>query len=272
MAATAELDKAIDAATQEILDIDKEASDKSGDKPVVEAPKEDEESESSEEPSGSEDESSDDDLDEDSLAQAKNLYKAIKGPQGPAIIAALAQNVGLLKADTPKEVKSDAKSLAQIVTEALGPEFKMLVPQLTKMMQDVLESERQERTAKFNEIEQQNMVRETNQVAEKLAKENKISVDQLWKLITPLTEDMLPGPKTSVETYMRNLYKQATVGRVAAKTNAQIADKARRNASDAPSRLQSAGSISEGKLPTKKMNLKESIKWAQEQIAASNKG
>lgn len=276
MAQTAELDKAIDAATEEILEIDKKSKTPSKDKKEVESTSTEEEegetAESSEESQDSEDESSEDDLDEDTLAEAKNLYRAIKGPQGPAIIAALAQQAGLLKAETPAEVKRDVKSLSQIVTEALGPEFKMLAPQMTKLMQDVLESERQERTAKFNEIEQQNTSRETHSVMEKIAKENKISSDQLGKLILPLTDEFLPGPKTSVETYIRGLYKQATVGRIAAKTNAQIADKARRNASDAPSRLHSAGSVSESKLPPKKMNLKESIKWAQEQIAAGDKG
>lgn len=259
---TAEIDKAISDATDEILKIDEKiAAD-------AEDIKEDDESESSDEPTGSEDEESSDDdgFDEVTLAEAKNLYKALKSDQGPAIIAALAQNVGLLKAETPKEVKENVKSLTEIVTESLGPEFKMLVPQMTKMMTAVLETERQERAARFNEIEQQNVTREVSTVMDKIAKENKISVPQLEKLISPLTGDMLPGPKTSVETYIRGLYKQATVGRVAAKTNAQIADKARRNASDAPSRLHTAGSVNESKMPSKKMTLKESIAWAQKEI------
>lgn len=273
----AEIDKAISDATDEILEIDKKIDkDKSvsdrGSDTKVETEEGDDDAESSEEPTGSEDETSeDDDFDEVTLSEAKNLYRAIKGEQGPAIIAALAQQAGLLKAETPKEVRENVRSLQQIVEEALGPEFKMLAPQMTKMMTAVLETERAERSARFNEIEQQNVTREVTGVMDKVAKENKISVKQLEQLISPLTGEFLPGPKTSVETYIRGLYKQATVGRTAAKTSAQIADKARRNASDAPSRLHSAGSVSESKLPSKKMSLKESIAWAQQEIASKNK-
>jgi len=268
---TAALDKAISDATDEILKIDEKiASDRGSDKEVVEGDEsESESSEESEVSTDTEEESSeDDDFDEATLSEAKNLYRAIKGEQGPAIIAALAQQAGLLKAETKTEVRENVRSLQQIVEEALGPEFKMLAPQMTKMMTAVLETERQERSARFNEIEQANVTREVTGVMDKVAKENKISVAQLEKLISPLTGEFLPGPKTSVETYIRGLYKQATVGKVAARTNAQIADKARRNASDAPSRLHTAGSVNESKMPTKKMSLKESIAWAQQEIAS----
>lgn len=265
---TAELDKAISDATDEILKIDEKiASDSKTKEKVVEG-NEDEESEESEESTGSEDEeSSEDDFDETTLTEAKNLYKALKGDQAPAIIAALAQQVGLFKAETPKEVKENVKSLTEIVTDALGPEFKMLVPQMTKMMTAVLENERAERSAKFNEIEQQNVNRETVTVMDKVARENKISSEQLGKLIVPLTAEFLPGPKTSVETYIRGLYKQATVGRAAAQDRAKLADKARRNASDAPSRLNSAGAGSDKVDFNKKRSLKASIALAQQMIA-----
>jgi len=266
------VDKAINEATEEILK-DSKDSDAKGEESKEKNKKEDQESESSEdsedeESSGSDEEkSSDDDFDDVTLKEAKALYRAIKGDQGPAIIAALAQQAGLLKAETKQEVKDNVKSLSQIVTEALGPEFKMLVPQMTRMMEAVLETARAEHSVKFNEIEQQNIQQMTNSAMEKVARENKISTEQLGKMIVPLTQEFLPGANTSAETYIRGLYKQATVGKFAAQDKAKIADKARRNASDAPSRLHTAGSISEGKLPTKKMSLKESIAWAQQQIA-----
>lgn len=267
MAAPAAIDKAIEDATKEILEETppKDAAVETQDSPDK---KEDEESESSEEPTGSEDEPSDDEFDNASLVEAKNLYRALKSDKAPAIIAALAQQAGLLNADTKKEVREDVKSLQEIVTDALGEQYKFLAPQMTKMMTAVLENERSERTAKFNEIEQRDTQTRVNSAMEKVARENKISVDQLGRMISPLTEEFLPGPKTSEDTYIRGLYKQATVGRVAAKTNAQIADKARRNASDAPSRLQTTGSVSDKAQPSKKMSLKESIAFAQEQIKA----
>lgn len=267
------IDTAIAEAADEILgdvkEIDKKiasAAGVEGDTDEGESPEESEVSTDTEEET-----SDDDDFDEATLSEAKNLYRAIKGEQGPAIIAALAQQAGLLKAETKTEVRENVRSLQQIVEEALGPEFKMLAPQMTKMMTAVLETERQERSARFNEIEQANVTREVTSVMDKVAKESKISVSQLEKLISPLTGEFLPGPKTSVETYIRGLYKQATVGRTASQDRAKLADKARRNASDAPSRLNSAGSISESKLPSKKMSLKESIAWAQQEIA-SKKG
>lgn len=255
-----EIDKAIGDAADEIL---AESTPAEG-----EETKEAEEAESSEEPTGSEDESpAGDEFDEVTLKEAKNLYLALKGEQGPAIIAALAQNAGLLnKPETKQEVKQNVRALSQIVEEALGAEFKMIAPQMTRLLTDVLEQERSDRAARFNEIEQQNTAREVTSTMDKIAKENKISSEQLGKLIEPLTKDLLPGPKTSVETYIRSLYKQATVGKLASRTSAQIADKARRNASDAPSRLHSAGSVSESNKAPKKMNLNDSIKHAMQQL------
>lgn len=264
---TAEIDKAISEVADEILgdvkEIDKKIeADKATDPPEGSV----DDTDPDDDPQNPDPQEDPDDFDEATLSEAKNLYRAIKGEQGPAIIAALAQQAGLLKAETKQEVKENVKSLTDIVSDALGPEFKMLVPQMTKMMTAVLESQRTESAAKFNKIEQANVAREVTTVMDKIARENKISVKQLEGLISPLTGEFLPGPKTSAETYIRGLYKQATVGRTVAKTTAQLADKARRNASDAPSRLHTAGSINESKMPTKKMSLKESIKWAQQEI------
>ena len=211
------------------------------------------------------------DLSDQELLESKNLYKALKDPTtAAAVIAALAQQAGILpKANeaplTKKEEAVAKREIKDIFAEALGKEYGFLAERLTPAIEAVMQQERTEQEGRFAEIQQSNVEREVIASYEALAKETKGESKRFETRMAQLSEE-IPIGNMNVKTYMQRLYTLASNER---KSSPQkVADQIRRNASDAPARLRTtAVPLAEGSVPDKKMNLNESIAWAQSQIA-----
>ena len=218
-----------------------------------------------------------DDLTPEQLIESKNLYKALSGPQANAIIAALAQQAGLLpKAGeaplTKKEEVSARKEIKDIFAEALGKEYGFLADRLAPAIEAVVKQERESSDNRFAELQQSNVEREVVTAYDKLATETKGASKQFEARMAALSEE-IPIGNMNVATYMGRLYTIASNER---KSSPQkVADQIRRNAADPSSRLRSTAServSGNVEIPTKKMNLDESIAFAQEQIRQGKRG
>lgn len=210
------------------------------------------------------------DLSEQELAESRNLYLALRGPQANAIIAALAAQAGLLAkpgeaAPTKTEIKESKKEIKDILAESLGKEYSFLADRLGPAIEAVLDQERKTSDSRFDSLQQANVEREVVASYNRLATETKGESKKFETRMAALAEE-IPIGNQNVETYMKRLYTIASNER---KSSPQkIADQIRRNASDAPQRLRSsagpAGPVAE--IPTKKMSIDESIRWAQDQL------
>ena len=227
--------------------------------PEVEVEKEKEEEEESEE----------EDLDEPSRDEAFRLYKALKDPKAaPAIIAALAQQVGVLPSSESKtEARQQVKDIKSILADSLGPEYKFLADRLGPAIELVIVQEREAQSQKLSQIELHNIEKEIEQTFSTLAKESKGESRRLEARMYALMDEIVPSANISVDKYIRHIYAIASAGRKQPTTK-EVADKIRRNANDAPSRLQSGTAVGrESSLPNKKMNINQSINWALDQLA-----
>ncbi len=232
-----------------------------------------EEETTEEETSEVEETSTESDLTPEQLIESKNLYKALSGPQANAIIAALAQQAGILpKAGeaplTKKEETVARREIKDIFADALGKEYSFLADRLSPAIEAVMKQERESSDTRFAELQQTNVEREVVTAYDKLATETKGASKQFEARMATLSEEM-PIGNMNIETYMRRLYTLASNER---KSSPQkVADQIRRNAADAPTRLRSSvGPTSSGiEIPDKKMNLNEAVNWAVDQV---NKG
>ncbi len=211
------------------------------------------------------------DLSDSELIESKNLYKALKNPQtAQAVVAALAAQAGLLPKPgeaplTKKEEAAAKRETIDIVKDALGPEYSFLADRLGKIFDEVVQQTEKKSEERFAEIQQSNVEREVVASYEALAKETKGESKKFETRMAQLSEE-IPIGNMNVKTYMQRLYTLASNER---KSSPQkVADQIRRNASDAPARLRStAVPLTEVGVPDKKMNLNESIAWAQSQLA-----
>ena len=210
------------------------------------------------------------DLSEQELLESKNLYKALKNPETRAsIVAALAQQAGLLLTTSgkpPSEAQTEkaAKTVQELLAEGLGKEYSFLAPKLGPAIEAVLNQERETQNARFAEIQQSNVEREVVVATGKIAQETKGASKVFEARMAALSEE-IPIGNLSVEKYVRNLYVLASNER---RTSPQkVADQIRRNAAG-PERLRtsSAGASSGPQIPDKKMSLDESVRWASDQL------
>ncbi len=217
-----------------------------------------------------------DDLSETELVESKNLYKALKNPQtAAAVVAALAQQAGLLPkaGDAPLTKREEAaakRETIDIVKDALGPEYSFLADKLGKIFDEVVQQTEKKSEERFAEIQQSNVEREVVASYEALAKETKGESKKFETRMAQLSEE-IPIGNMNVKTYMQRLYTLASNER---KSSPQkVADQIRRNASDAPARLRStAVPLNETDGPgDKKRSLDESIAWAVSQQAKGKK-
>ncbi len=261
----AELNKAVEAAAEELKGEKKEPEKKVEDKPEVKLETEGED----ETPEGSDEtrQSDDADLSDEQKAESYRLYKALSDNKtaGP-IVAALAQQMGLLKAEaTPKEEKKAVRDIQTVLSDALG-EYKFLAPQLGKAFEEILASERQEQEVKFEEIQRHRVEQEVVAATDKLARETKGESRKLEATMHKLSEE-IPIGTMSVETYVRRLHTLASSEKTKSSPSA-IADKIRRNANDLPGRLH-AGRNGEPErvLPKEKLNLNKAVDWALQELS-----
>lgn len=212
------------------------------------------------------------DLNEDQVKEARILYKALLDPnQRVAILGALAAQAGItIGGNTPQqEIREEAKAkkaLTTLIKEAL-PEFPALADKLAPAIEEFISQEREEQQAEVQQLQIQNLENTVQSEINSLNRELKGTITQsVANRMGELAGQYLMGPDVTVKDYIRSLYTLATAGRTNQRTSQQIADRIRRNATNAPDRLRSApGSDQAGKIPDKKMSLNESVRWAIEQ-------
>lgn len=216
-----------------------------------------------------------DELSTEQLAEAKRVYKILNDPsqRGP-LIAALAQQSGILTAlgdrPTRTEVAAAKKEVTEILGDALG-EYKFLAPKLGPAIEAILAQERETQQQGLAEIQQAQIERDVVTVTDKLRAETKGVSKQFETRMSELANE-IPAGNMGVETYVRRLFAIAQSERRPAPQ--ALADKIRRNSADASVRLApgTQGQRSPGiEMPTKKMNLDESINWAAQQLGMAGK-
>ena len=231
---------------------------------------------SEDEPDGS-DASQEDELDDASKDEALRLYKALKDPKaGPAVLAALAQQAGLLGRnlpETPKEVATAKKAVKEILKDSLPENMKFLADQLGPAIEEVFKAEREEQQEKFQQIEIQRVEGQVVAAYERLSKETKGESKRLEARMAEIATQISPAPELSVDQYIRFLYQIASNGKGTQVSNTRVvADRIRRNANDLPGRLRTTtGSEKQGGVPEKNLGLKGSINWALSELAKQRK-
>lgn len=216
------------------------------------------------------------DMSDAEIAEAQNLYKALKNPtQRAAIVAALAQEAGLLtnQPQTKREEKAETVAAKRQVTDILKTslgQYAFLADSLGPAIEEILKSQREEISSEFTALRQVNVEREVVTAYDKLATETKGASKNFEARMAVLSEEIPIGDQ-NVETYMRRLYLIASSER---KTPPQkVADQIRRNANDPQSRLKgtTAAAVKGPDIPNKKMNLNESVQWAADQLTSGKR-
>jgi len=273
MSLTESIESAIkgDEKVDETTSVEKpEKADKSPQDDTVDA--ENEDAEDTDEEESPEAES---DLTDDEVKEARDLYKALKNPEtSKAVIAALAERTGLNKSETPKEVKAAKKGIQKIIEDALGDDFKFLADKLGPAITEVLNEEKEERNAQFQRIEAQKIEQEVVSVFEQLAKRTNGDSKKLESRMMKIAEEILPGPNTTVKSYVNQLYTLATAGKSDVSNPKKVIDTIKKNANDTSGRLRAAaGGNADNKVdkPVGRMSLDESVKWALERSSGGNK-
>lgn len=216
-------------------------------------------------------------LSEQEIAEAKFLYNSLKNPDlRPAILTSLLDQTKAA-VETKTEQKETKKDIMGLLEEALGPEFKFLAsklgPALDKAIDAKVSEEREARIAENQRNEANRVNQEVESTLAKLARETKGLSKKLEPVMMRLSEEIHPGPNTTIEKYVRTLYREASARDSQKAVQANISDKIRRNAGDVPSRLettQKGRQEDASKLPNKKMTLNESVEWAMKQLPNLN--
>jgi hypothetical protein len=219
-----------------------------------------------------------DELDDASKDEALRLYKALKDPKaGPAVLAALAQQAGLLGKNLPEtkqEVATAKKAVKEILKDSLPENMKFLADQLGPAIEAVFEEKMQEQDEKFQQIEIQRVEGQVVAAYERLSKETKGESKRLEARMAEIATQISPAPELSVDQYIRFLYQIASNGKGTQVSNTRVvADRIRRNANDLPSRLRTTTGSSDDKdwIPKKPIGLKGAVNLALEQLAKQRK-
>jgi hypothetical protein len=210
-----------------------------------------------------------DDLSEQELAEARNLYKALKDPGTRSLVLNdLAKAAGITPDSTKKEIKEAKKGIEQILKETLGEGYNFMIPTLSKALEQILESEREERTASTQRVEAQVVQQQVDRALDRLARETKGDSRKVEARMVQLMNQFQASPDTDVYTYLQGIYNIATAGRSTKVATQKITEKINKNSKDAFARLPSARGtqLPNGKVPDKKMSLNQSIKWAMDQM------
>lgn len=233
---------------------------------------EDEEEESEEEPEEG------DGLSDEEIKESRKLYKALKDPaSAKAVTTALAQQYGMTVGvpETKAEVKEAKKTIQEKVRAALGPEYAFLSEKIGNALESSLEDLREENESVRVELQQKEVVRETNEALEKLNRVTKGESKKLEGKISALMINFPPSGKIGAFEYLEGIYKMASADISKQKAKSEVRDKINKNAKDVSSRLAGKGvggseTISDVPVPKTK-GVKAAVLAAMESIAKDDK-
>jgi uncharacterized protein YukE len=208
------------------------------------------------------------DLTDDEQAEAQKFYRLMKDPATRILLVKeMAENAGLLKdispASKPKEIAAAKKSIQETLEEELGPTMKFMVPGLSKARDKILAQEREESQTAISELSQQQVLSETSKVLDKLARETNGASRKFENQMASYIEKYPMANGQDVESYLREMLTLASKGQAKAITTKQINNKIRTAANNVSDRLpRTSSSVGSDALPTGKMSLDESVRWA----------
>lgn len=268
------LAEAVKNAEAEIIEENKKAGVSTLEAETTEEVVDDESSEGDpgdEDPSAN-DEVVTDDLDDAAKDEAVRLYKALKDPKaGPAVLAALAQQAGLLGRNAPEtkaEVKEAKRAVTEILSEALGKDYAFLADKLGPALEAVFEQQETSLGEKFHKLEADKVEAQTVQAMKELSRLTKGESTKLEARMAELSNEMPPAPGITPEKYIRHLFVLAG-GKLPTATNGKTQnERIQRNANDTADRIQGKNSSREtqgDRIPVAK-SLDEAIALAQQQI------
>jgi hypothetical protein len=246
---------------------DLEAGKVEGQEEEVEVPVEEEEGAEEEEEETPEGEG--EELDEASLKEAKKLYKSLKDPtKAYGVVSALAGQMGLLQGpkapETKQEVKEAKKDVKLILKEALGKEYDFLSDRIGNALDAIFEQERETQQAELTKLSNAQVERDSLTAMNELATETKGESRKFEAKMVELSKEILPGPKSTMKSYLKQLYTLASAGKTTTVVKQDLQNKIRRNANDVHGRINGGGGQQalKGFDPNKKYSLKESVALA----------
>lgn len=240
--ANEELNAVIATAEAELRGGTKDKAEPKTEETTEEETVETEETPESEEVEGEEKEETEEEI---SDREAKYLYQLLKDPKtSREVIKELANNIGLLDKDVPKTQTGEArerKKVQDLLKEGLGTEYGFLADKLGPAIEKIIDQEREERLEESASVERNRVIKESNDALTRLNKETNGHSKKVEAQMQKLASDFAPGPHVTPYNYVKMLYKLAT-GKNPTSSNASIADKINRNASDATTRIMPSSS------------------------------
>ncbi len=255
-------------------ELDKSTEEKKVDEPKTQ-PKKEEEKKDEESP--------------EELANALQLYKALKDPEtSPSIIEFIAKQGGYTKqaatAETKAEVKEVAKGLVVDLKETLGPEFEFLAdkiaPAIEKHLKREFEAQQADIREKLEAQEQEKLEAQSARVLAKLSTDffgEEQLPDNVTQEMSKLMDKIKPEPDMSTKEYLELIF-DAAKGRLGltkanVKSVKEKETKTEKNRTDAASRLASDRSGSRVGVPvaspSKTGSLKSAIQAAMDSLSES---
>lgn len=223
-------------------------------------------------------------LDETELAQAQQLYLALKDPeQAPAVIEYIAKQAGYSKIETVKQAEEAKDAVLEALQESLGPDFEFLTPKLSKAINKILETKLSEHTQDIRENiaqERESKIRGETTTAYTTLSQKYFGKDEMPQNVmaemSKLMETYKPATGMTVSDYLKDMLHTAA-SRLDfdlrnVKKNQQNETRVAKNRTDAVGRLASErGAITEshvvGTPQNKKLSINEAIKRAEEEVS-----
>lgn len=215
----------------------------------------------------------DDELSAEDAKQAKALFKLLKDPNTQkATLEVLAKQAGLIDKEgeptkNKTETKKAAKKFQDGLKEALGEKLAFLADKLGPFLEKYINEIRSETNEGIQNLSKVQIENETEAALNKLSKETKGMSRKFESKMAELTSKLKPQDGVSTYDYLKNLYTIASSGSSAASVKGQIADRIRKNRSDAPSRLASSGGEKESlRVPKKTLTSREAAEYALKEV------
>lgn len=188
-------------------------------------------------------------LSEDEQTQARQLFAALKDPdKAPIILEAIAKQGGYAKIETKKEAVEAKKDLKARLTEHLGEDLSVLAERLAPAIDSYIEEKLKESqtdiraTLAKREEEKLAEVALTSQkrLAQDFFKKDEIPEDILSDM-NKMMDRITPTKDMSVGDYIESIFYSVVGKRGLTKGGIATEDRIKKNRTDAPVRLASAG-------------------------------
>lgn len=196
--------------------------------------------------------------------QALQLFKALKGPNGAAVLKNLAVRAGLIE-EGEKVTKKVSDDLKDLLTGSLGEQWSFIAEGLAPALQTYFDK-------KVAEVREQHIRLETSlQLKEawaELAAETEGDIEKFEKEIDTLSNKYHMGQNVTIKDYLRDLYKIASADKKSSSAVVKTLKKIEKNSSD---RLPRSSEVGEKRVAqsTQLPSLEESIKLAFNELSKS---